>query len=207
MRTRIEGVLHYLRNNFEGFFNYVSVEPVPGAPVVVYKDHLHSFWHDDVPNASVQEKYRRRIARFNNLCAAGEKVLFVRSGAHTKELALIDELLQELVKRFGKQVKLLAIADFQAKTVGPAFVEDRPNLLVYFLPTDAHRDPDGAPYPEAISCAVDWIEGRHVEAMRIPSVHRLLDFADFPKAYSTPNLTPLSQKCPRQPAVLPPAAA
>lgn len=196
MRTRIEGILHYMRTDFAGFFDYTASQAVPNAPVVVYRDHLHSFWHDDVHDELVQEKYRRRMTRFNGLDATRAPILFVRSVAHTRELELAEELLRELTGRFGERAMLLVIADFQRRTLGPVLVQDRRNLLVYYLPTDAHSEPTGAPYTAPLLCALDWVEGRSIDALSVPTARMLLHLADVSEEWSVEGIAPFADPPP-----------
>eukprot|EP00929_Paragymnodinium_shiwhaense_P108487 TRINITY_DN74803_c0_g1_i1.p1 TRINITY_DN74803_c0_g1~~TRINITY_DN74803_c0_g1_i1.p1 ORF type:complete len:620 (-),score=87.96 TRINITY_DN74803_c0_g1_i1:350-2209(-) len=168
MRTRIEGILHYLRNDFSGFFDFVTQQQVPMThpAMVMYRDYYHSFWHDSPLDPKDQEKYRRRFARFHDLAQrhGPETLLFLRSTAHSEEIRFVDDLLQELIKKFGPRVKLLQLVDFQTQNHGPVLCKDRENLLVYFMPVDAHSEPEGAPYAEALLCGIDWASGKAHEA-------------------------------------------
>lgn len=193
MRTRIEGILHYVRSDFAGFFDYSSTQRVPNAPVVVYRDHLHSFWHDDLGDEQTMAKYRRRFARFKSLDASTKPILFVRSVAHTRELLLVDELLREITSLFGERAMLLVIVDFQRRTLGPVTLRDRKNLLVYYLPVDAHRDPGGAPYKEPLLCALDWLEGRPLEAQCVANERALLDMADISPEWASEGISPFAE--------------
>jgi len=194
MRTRVEGILHYLRNDFDMFFNYVTTHDLQNS-VVMYRDHLHSFWHDDLLDPQCKEKYQRRIERLFSLDARTEPILFIRSVAHTRELLLTDELLQEITKRFGERAKLMVIVDFQAGNVGPALVQDRENLLVYSLPTKAHQEPYGAPYGDPIKAALDWMDGCLQGARVLPSVNSLLDGCDIRNGWSIDGLDPFEELC------------
>ncbi|CAK0888409.1 unnamed protein product, partial [Prorocentrum cordatum] len=134
IRTTVDGLLHYIRSDFSGFFDFVTKLPVPGCNrMVMYRDRLHSFWHDDPEDPAMREKYARRIERFNQLDARVRPVLFVRSAAATEELLRAAELVEVLVARFGKEARLLLILNFQDATAGPAFVKGVPNLMVYYL--------------------------------------------------------------------------
>ncbi|CAE8619485.1 unnamed protein product, partial [Polarella glacialis] len=64
MQSSLDGILNFLRTDFGGFFDYVTKQKVPGCQaMVMYRGHLHSFWHDDPDDPTMQEKYRRRIKR------------------------------------------------------------------------------------------------------------------------------------------------
>lgn len=185
MRTRVEGILYYVRNDFSGFLDFVSREIVPGSPVGVapqecFRDYYHSFWHDDPTSAHDQEKYHRRIARFQDLRKreAGKPLLFMRSVSDGDEMLATGELLKELVSRFGADVKLCLMVDFQTGRKGPVLVEDSRNLLVQLVHMDAHREPTGAPYGEQIQIAVDWALGKPIDAIKIPSVQALPQVAE-----------------------------
>jgi len=183
MRTRIEGLLYFLRSDFDGFFDFVTKEPVPGSSkMIMYRNYLHSFWHDDPTDPSMHEKYNRRIARFNSIDARSQHVLFVRVAAATDELLLATELLSELTKRFGERARLLLILNFQTKTSGPAFLENCRNLILYFLTPDAHKadNPNFCqPYAEPVRVALEWAVGRGQEkAVTFSSAEIALEAAE-----------------------------
>lgn len=182
MRTRVEGILHYMRSDFDGFFNFVTKMDVPnsgiGAPaMVMFRDHLHSFWHDDPTQEIEREKYRRRIKRFDNLAKDNPSrvLLFVRALAQADELGKTKDLLAELCKQFGPKAKLLITVDLQATTAGPILVSSHPNLLAYFNSPAVHAAAmDGAPYEEAVRCGVAWALGQEaVGGKAVPSIEAL----------------------------------
>jgi len=169
VRTRLEGLLHFLRTDFNSFFDYVVRLPVPGAgKMVMHRSCLHSFWHDDPTKEEEREKYRRRFERFWGMANLHglRTILFVRAVATTDELPLIHELLAELKQRFGAKAKLLLILDFQTvEQEGPRLVEEHPNLLVYYLSSDVHvADNGGAPYAAAIQQCLPWALGLAFES-------------------------------------------
>ncbi|CAE8656172.1 unnamed protein product, partial [Polarella glacialis] len=104
VRSRIGSLVHFLRTDFEGFFDTLSAPvDVPGTGgKMAFRSPGHSFWHDDVRELEVREKLGRRIARLKALgclesdaeaCAAGASasskepaastLLFVRALATT----------------------------------------------------------------------------------------------------------------------------
>lgn len=181
MRTRGSGILEFMRNDFEGFFDFVSKKPVPGCNMTTYRGYFHSFWHDDPSDAGMRTRYNRRIARFKSLESSENPVLFVRTIPTTDELAEVPELLQEIVSRYGKLACLLIVVDFQATAPGPAVVEGLDNLLIYFLTGSAHVDEHGAPTPpygKPILFALDWMVGRPIEAMRFPDMAKIIACTD-----------------------------
>lgn len=189
IRTNIDGVLHFLRTDFEGFFDFVTRQPVPGSSkMVMYRSPLHSFWHDDPTAESMRERYCRRMKRFWALGASGSKLLFVRVAASTQELqplprpvgsgaAAVLDLLAELRSRF-KEARLLLILNSQTFS-GPALVDQAPNLIIYFLTPEAHMptNPDfSAPFASAVKCALDWSVGRAVpQARKFATIELLAD--------------------------------
>jgi len=166
IKTRLEGVLYYMQNNFAHFFHFVTREPVPtaaaaGIGMVMYRDYLHSFWHDDPTDPETVEKYKRRFQRFDAIDARSSPVLFVRGAVSTDELPLVPKLQQEL-RRFGNQAYLLLILDLQQGMNGLAEVMEHPQLLVYFngRSSAAFNEARQAPYEEAIRAAVARLRGR-----------------------------------------------
>eukprot|EP00928_Gymnodinium_smaydae_P074368 TRINITY_DN57427_c0_g1_i1.p1 TRINITY_DN57427_c0_g1~~TRINITY_DN57427_c0_g1_i1.p1 ORF type:complete len:618 (+),score=152.36 TRINITY_DN57427_c0_g1_i1:68-1921(+) len=171
IRTRLSGVLRYLREDFKGYYDFVTRRAVPDTGyMVMYRDYYHSFWHDDPTDPAMHERYTRRIERFGQINARDSPVLFVRAAATTAEISGVGELLAELIDRFGAQASLLLILDCQNKARGPAHVKGMPNLLLFYLAPDAHDAQDGAPYTEPVLRALDWAVGRPTEAIPFSSL-------------------------------------
>jgi len=171
IRTRLEGVLHFLRSGFAGFYDFDTREPVPGAAgMVMYRGYLHSFWHDDPQEPAMRERYNRRIHRLQTINAEQQPVLFVRSIGSTDELPHALELLSELVHRFGRQARLLLIVDFQSNPHGPIVVQGQPSLLIYYFNRDFHDTRGLGPYNDPVRCGLDWAVGRDVGAAVYPSL-------------------------------------
>jgi len=75
--------------------------------------------------------------------------------------------------------ELLLIIDYQKRLRGPAVVNDRDNLLVYFVVDgDTGAADPAAPYCTPIECGVDWAEGRPIHASQIPKVSMLSSYVD-----------------------------
>lgn len=179
IRTRREGLLHLMRNDFNGFFDFTTKKPVPGSNMTAFRGYHHSFWHDNPTESSMQERYKRRIQRWKDIDARNSLVLFVRAaGVLPDELENAPELLHELQERFGENASLLLVLDFQRTAKGCAVVEGHPNLFVYFLGGDAHTEGDFAPYSEPVKVAMDWTVGRPVEAMSFESLEAAVAVTD-----------------------------
>merc|ERR1712176_1645744 len=86
IRTSLEGLLHFMRSDFEGFFHYTTFKPKVAGYFDMYRSKYHSFWHDNPDDPGTREKYLRRIARFKKIDASESPVLFVRAVASTDEL-------------------------------------------------------------------------------------------------------------------------
>lgn len=175
MKTRVEGVLRYLTKDFEGFFDVVTTQPVPDslARMVMHRDYYHSFWHDDLNDVHVHEKYRRRIKRFQALDAKIHPILFVRAIACSSELRHTGLLSETLTRNFGTQAHLLLVLDFQVKHTGPFQVEAYPNLLIYFNEASAHSVSGKAPYRNAICTAINWVSDKPSDVQSVKSIGEL----------------------------------
>lgn len=190
LRTSLDGVLHMLRTNFQGFFEYTSRLPVPGyEPMVIYRGKLHSFWHDNPDEESMHERYTRRIARLYGMSSKDRRkgqethpTLFVRVAASTDELPRIQELLDELTSIFGKEVFLLLILNWQVSFIGFASLSSIPNLLVYFADSSIHdrekQTVPGAPYAAAVQSGLQWAAGRPVKSVVFSELNLLLTKVD-----------------------------
>ncbi|CAE6955900.1 ACP5 [Symbiodinium natans] len=187
MRTRHEGLVHFLRNdwgkrsNWNGFFDFNSKKVVPGCNMTTYRSYYHSFWHDDPTDPGMHERYLRRINRFNKIDAKSRPVLFVRTIPTTEELKDVPELLNLLRKRHGEQAYLLLIIDFQKTADGPAVVEGMDNIMVHYMAGSKHVNQEGLPAPpygEAVNLALDWIVGRPVGVMQFDSWDTIMKCAD-----------------------------
>mmetsp|Transcript_44346 Transcript_44346/g.80346 ORF Transcript_44346/g.80346 Transcript_44346/m.80346 type:complete len:424 (-) Transcript_44346:578-1849(-) len=191
MKTRVDGVLRYITQDFDGFFDVTTSQSVPGMSahsMVMHRDYYHSFWHDDLNDLEVLEKYRRRIRRFQDLRSDGKPILFVRSIAETEELAKTQELLDVLKAHFGAESKLLLILDLQVRHRGAVLLQSCPNLLVYFSEPAAHQRCMGAPYVDAVRCAVAWADGADVGATQVANMKQLSAMADAMMAITVHGL-------------------
>lgn len=182
MRTRHEGLVHFLRNDFEGFFEFNSKHPVPGCGMTTFRGHHHSFWHDDPTDPGMLERYERRIKRFQAIDASVNPVLFVRAIPTTDEILLLPDLLDALIEKHGANACLVAVVDFQHTVCGAVLVKNIPNLLVYYLGGQAHAHQDGEtmipPYCDAIAISLDWAVGRKIEARVFDSLELVKELAD-----------------------------
>lgn len=174
-RTRIEGVVHFLSKDFQGFFdtakNSIHYKDENGAEWHAFRSPIHSFWHDDPFAPAMRERYTRRITRLFSMEARSQPILFVRSAASTNEVARAGELLQLLIQKFGPQAKLLLLLDFQGRqAVGPCVVAGLDNLLIWYF--DTERAPSArAPYAQPVSSALEWAIGQPINARRLPDLN------------------------------------
>jgi len=174
-RTRVEGLLHFLSEDFDGFFdnavNNIQYLDEKGTTWTAFRSPLHSFWHDDPREPAMRERYTRRIERLFTIDATEEPVLFVRSVAQSSEIPLTAELLEKLQETFGEQAKLLLIVDFQGQNApGPCTVDDLDDLLVWYF--DTERAPSTtAPYGKLVGVALHWAIGESIRARRLPNLN------------------------------------
>lgn len=179
MRTRVSGLLHFMREDFDGFFDFVTKKPVPNTgSMIMYRGYYHSFWHDDPTDPAMHERYGRRLIRFKNIDAHTMPVLFVRAVACSDELNQSVELLEELKARFGSLACLCLLIDFQTTAQGAALVNGHPNLIVHFLSNSIHNNSDGAPYGDAVKVAVSWAAGRPIAAMQFVDMETIIKCTD-----------------------------
>lgn len=176
LRTRAEGVLHFMRTDFESFFDYTTRSCAQG--MVMYRSAYHSFWHDNPDDAGMRERYARRIQRFQAIDASQSPVLFVRAANGSEELALAEELLRELKSRFGPKAFLLYIIDYQCATTGAGAVRGLDGLMLYF-----HRGPDRqpptAPYKKPVAEALRWAAGQGIAATEFASLAGAVKACDY----------------------------
>lgn len=161
IRTRMEGIIHFLRNDFEGFFDFVTQQRVPDTGLMVmFRGYYHSFWHDDPSDPSMHDRYNRRIAWLGEMSSdLGTQLLFVRSNVSHEEVLQVPELMKLLRAKFGKSSRLLLILENQQKFVGPALVDEDDHVMLHYLSMDVHKKshPDNAmPYARPVECALDW---------------------------------------------------
>eukprot|EP00971_Amphidinium_carterae_P267439 5304822-Amphidinium_carterae.1 len=159
IRTRSSGVIHFLQNDFAGFFSVASQCRVQSAGLRVYRSKQHSFWHDDISQAEVREKLLRRVDRFRALRSDSCKdLLCIRSAASTDELSEVENLHSALQSWFGltRRVLLVVIIDGQEKHIGPFFVEGLPSVVLYGQPiADETAMMEGRAFETVVSSSLD----------------------------------------------------
>merc|ERR1711879_455765 len=79
IRTTLHGVIKFLRDDFEGYFQYSTKMPVSGTKMVMLRSSEHSFWHHDVDDPDVRAKLQRRIERLRSIKQLAKPIIFVRS--------------------------------------------------------------------------------------------------------------------------------
>mmetsp|Transcript_29201 Transcript_29201/g.67925 ORF Transcript_29201/g.67925 Transcript_29201/m.67925 type:complete len:320 (+) Transcript_29201:117-1076(+) len=114
-RTSIQGLIHFISNEFEDFFNFFLVKDAPGLQQKAYCGKHHSVWHEDLATPAGYAKYHRRIRRFYDIAA--ERLLFVRAVNDSEEVENGHVLLQVLQTCFpSSEVFLLLTIDCQPET-------------------------------------------------------------------------------------------
>mmetsp|Transcript_31952 Transcript_31952/g.74826 ORF Transcript_31952/g.74826 Transcript_31952/m.74826 type:complete len:381 (+) Transcript_31952:74-1216(+) len=183
MRTSIDGLLHLIRSDFDGFFAFVPpAHPIKGQTCVLYRHYHHSFWHDNPTDPAMVSKYERRMDRFNSINASSKQVLFVRAVCDTTEVLRAPELLAELKEAFGSNCLLLMVLDFQRRMRGAAVVQGHPDILFYFNPSDAHNNPDTV-YVIPVQRGLEWAVGRTVSGPEFNSLQEAASATDKHTAY------------------------
>jgi len=182
IRTRHKGLVHFIDNGFDGFYDFATKKSVPGCSMTTYRSFYHSFWHDDPTDPGMRERYARRIERFQAIKADTAPVLFVRCIPSTDEIKEIPELLNTLQTHHVTKACLLLVIDFQSTAKGAAIVDGFDNLLIYYLSSDHHADEDdgspAAPYCKPVLCALDWMVGRQIQAMKFSDLETVAACAD-----------------------------
>lgn len=166
IRSRMEGLLHFLANDFDGFFNFTDKQDVilHGHHMTAYRSPTHSFWHDELEDYEVRAKIWQRVHRFLNLAIEDShaSLLFVRTVATTSELSEIENLFETLEFRKGnKQVYLLVIISGQA-VIGPILHAKHDRIIFWAQPTFERLTASveyEQPFEDAILFGVQYVLG------------------------------------------------
>ncbi|OLP82299.1 hypothetical protein AK812_SmicGene37065 [Symbiodinium microadriaticum] len=166
IRSTQAGVERFLKTGFSEFFCVARKLEIESAALTVHRGEYHSFWHDDVSQAVVREKLRRRILRFLDLANGfrdqSRDVLFLRSCACSSELHQVEDLYAALTQCFtsaqenSPRVLLAIIVDGQVQRQGPIGHASLPGLV--FFTQEQLSEEDGADsqaYCWAIGAACD----------------------------------------------------
>jgi len=175
MCTSIEGIINFLINDFQGFFDFNNVESSQIGPTqfTVYRSNTHSWWHDDPRDPAVREKFTRRVRRLREMQAVNRPILFVRHAATTDEIPMVGMLMQALLQRFGRESRLLFLVSAQdAAAQGPYLVDGMPNLLLFLTPIANGKATFCAP----VSAALNWISN----SGQLPNCRRLQSLSAIP---------------------------
>jgi len=168
MRTRVRGLISWLRHGFDDFLHVNQRLEVTfqDTALTVYRSPTHSFWHDDIQDEDCREKLRRRMERFLALANADKRpLLFVRGIAGSQELEHTEELFLALRERFevnGRKVYLLLMLEDQP-ILGPVMHSKYDELILWVQPRFEGRVSTDvsipAPYEDAIAFSVRHILG------------------------------------------------
>eukprot|EP00929_Paragymnodinium_shiwhaense_P112916 TRINITY_DN8118_c0_g1_i2.p1 TRINITY_DN8118_c0_g1~~TRINITY_DN8118_c0_g1_i2.p1 ORF type:complete len:419 (+),score=71.98 TRINITY_DN8118_c0_g1_i2:162-1418(+) len=172
LTTKLEGVAHFIANNFKGYFDYTTTLPTTvGRQGRMFRTKYHSFWHDDPTDPGMREKYTRRFERFNAIDARSKPVLFVRAVTTKADLQQIRPTMQILRERFGEGAHLLVIFDGQLNPVGPIAVKDAPGKLLLYFHKFEDREPSHAPYMKPVREALEWVLGNSLPSGPLRAMH------------------------------------
>eukprot|EP00927_Polykrikos_kofoidii_P019456 TRINITY_DN19099_c0_g1_i1.p1 TRINITY_DN19099_c0_g1~~TRINITY_DN19099_c0_g1_i1.p1 ORF type:complete len:522 (-),score=90.02 TRINITY_DN19099_c0_g1_i1:60-1625(-) len=162
IRTTCPGVIHFIRNGFRDFFSVSSCVDVPGTNLRAFRSARHSFWHDDIGQADVRRKLRRRIDRFLGLAECTHDLLFVRSCVSTEELGDVESLYEALCECFRsgdtkrRRVLLAVMIDNQTSFVGPIPHAAHSGIVFFGQPLcENASQPEGDAYCMALRSAMD----------------------------------------------------
>lgn len=139
--SSFEGIVHFLRNDFDGFFpDKIAPCIENGGPRFVGPHTI--FLHHDLQEKAVMDAFQRRIRRFLDLLAGEDPVLFVRvSGAYFDETHLIPEFVSVIRERFpALKFRLLFISHFQGE--GEKFQTTDPNVIIRRLDSEESWEKD-----------------------------------------------------------------
>jgi len=169
IRSSMDGLLHWLKHDFADFLKAEQRYDLTmsDCSMTVFRSQTHSFWHDDISDASTREKLTRRVDRFLNLGTDSKcpdkprALLFVRSVANSTELSQAEVLLELLKERFGSQgrtVSLLIVMDAQSFTAPILHKQHEDSLFFWLQPLFTGRlalDCSSlSPYENAIAFAI-----------------------------------------------------
>lgn len=140
--TSLDGILYFLRHNFDNFFHWndcldVSPRQCPHVVFKTYRSTLHAFPHHHPRKDS--DKLWRRVERFRLLCRHSRDVrgartpLFIRFVGCSEEFARIEELYSLLRLWAGPQVRLFIVSMLQTRGTRPRVqrLAKFPRVLLY----------------------------------------------------------------------------
>eukprot|EP00439_Symbiodinium_sp_Y106_P065884 s2742_g10.t1 len=166
IRSTQVGVERFLKTGFSDFFCVARKLEIESAALTVHRGEHHSFWHDDVGQAAVRDKLRRRVVRFlelaNDFRNQSRDFLFLRSCACTSELHHAEDLYAALAQCFtpgqgnSPRVLLAIIVDGQAQRQGPIRHAALPGLVFFTQEQLSEEETtDSQAYCWAIGAACD----------------------------------------------------
>jgi len=187
--VRAKGVMELIRSDFTDLLTGTTAVVCGGDGArqqVLHRGALHSFWCEDPKEDRVRKRYQHRISCFRKLHQATKPLLFVRLISGKDELNELEELLALLIGRFGPATCLLLILDGQTETEGAAVIQGHDNLMVHFLSSSAMESTPGQELPccSPIRCALDWVEGKAIEARTFDGIHRVIGWATETPQYA-----------------------
>eukprot|EP00931_Biecheleriopsis_adriatica_P074991 TRINITY_DN48955_c0_g1_i1.p1 TRINITY_DN48955_c0_g1~~TRINITY_DN48955_c0_g1_i1.p1 ORF type:complete len:884 (+),score=155.10 TRINITY_DN48955_c0_g1_i1:130-2652(+) len=172
--VRLEGVLHFLRNDFRDFFDVGEPQKVSGTTYSLSRSSFHSIW--DQEGRSWRQAAEQSIKTFRQLAKNNRVKVFVRAAAHSDELGLVADLYSELCKRFCGHVLLIFLLGAQA-TSRTLTIEGQYNILVHFLQGDPISSGQVQSYVENVKGCLDWAVGRPWKAGIVPDFEALKQLA------------------------------
>jgi len=158
-----EGVLHFLRNDFNGFLDVAKPMRISGSPFMVRRSSYHSFWDVNPDNRLRQAEIN--IRSFRHLLGSNRVKLFVRAMATGEELALLGEIHEALCKHSPGALLLAVIGGQDRKTLT---VASNYSVLVQFIEEDPIQTGILQSYAEPVRRSMDWAVGKELKAGVVP---------------------------------------
>lgn len=191
LRLSLEGALDALERGFEGFleFDELCRHSFATPSGEVFHSRGRSFWHEDPRLPEVQEKYARRIARFQELlrkaAECGVPVVFVRSVATTFELLEAEAALRRLAAVAAPAAARLVLLLDAQPCHSVILVQELPQLLIAsvsrHIDAAAEYSVKEAPYVSAyhaaLRAALVWAARGEAppDSIRLPGLASLLE--------------------------------
>jgi len=155
IRSKIEGVINNLNNDFSEFFEYSNITIINSNQNIFYCKYI-SFWHHNILDQNIKNMFIRRIKRLKNLTNINSHKIFIRVLQSLSELDYIIELYHSLKKYGFSNFKLYICCECQLYNYVCKLV-DFP-IYIYLVKNQDHITKDVHIYSQFYQSIFEFME-------------------------------------------------
>lgn len=177
--VRLEGVQHFLRNDFQDFFEMGQPQKVPGTQFSVSRSGYLSLWEHESKDGgnSKQHAAEQSIKSLRQLAKSSRPKVFVRAAASSEELGSLEEFYADLTRYCHGHVQLVVVLGGQTVTRSLTVESHQFHILVQLVQDDIINSDRMQGYVAPVKASLAWAVGQEVKVGMVSDFEALKTLA------------------------------